>query len=141
MREVIPERLWIGNAGDARDPGRVLDADVAALVNLAAEELPPTLPRDILYCHFPLVDGPGNSPSLLKIAVGTVVSLLREDIPTLVYCGAGMSRSVTVAAGAVARWRGDPLEQTLTMLAAIVPHDVSPALWRDLKSVVELTVN
>ena len=59
MRVVIPGRLWIGNAGDARDPARVLRADVAAIVNLAAEELPPTLPRDILYCHFPLVDGPG----------------------------------------------------------------------------------
>ena len=63
MRELVPQRLWIGNAGDARDPARVLDAGVAALVNLAAEELPPDFPRDILYCHFPLLDGPGNSPA------------------------------------------------------------------------------
>ncbi len=44
MREVIPQQLWIGNSGDARAPTRVLDAGVAALINLAAEELPPTLP-------------------------------------------------------------------------------------------------
>jgi len=141
MREVIPERLWIGNAGDAREPSRVLDAGVTALVNLAAEELPPTLPRDILYCHFPLVDGPDNSPAILKIAVDTVVSLLREKVPTLVYCGAGMSRSVAVASAAVAHWRGETLGETLKALTDVVPHDVSPALWHDLKEVVEQQVS
>lgn len=137
MREVIPERLWIGNVGDARDPSSVLDAEVAALVNLAAEELPPTLPRDILYCHFPLVDGPGNSSAMLKIAVATVVSLLCEKVRTLVYCGAGMSRSVAVASAAVAQWRGETLEETLKALTDVVPHDVSPAFWLDLKDAVE----
>ena len=132
MREVIPERLWIGNAGDARDPSGVLDAGVTALVNLAAEELPPTLPRDILYSHFPLVDGPGNSAAMLKITVDTVVSLLREKIPTLVYCGAGMSRSVAIASAAVAHWRGETIEETLKALTDVIPHDVSPALWSDL---------
>ena len=141
MREVIPGRLWIGNAGDVRDPGGVLDAGVAALVNLAAEELSPTLPRDILYCHFPLVDGSGNSPALLKIAVDTVVSLLREKIPTLVYCGAGMSRSVAIAAAAVAHWRGETLEETLKALTDVVSHDVSPVFWRDLSDAVEQMVN
>ncbi len=141
MREVIPGRLWTGNSGDVRDPASVLDADVAALVNLAAEELPPTLPRDILYCHFPLIDGPDNLPAILKIAVDTVAALLREEIPTLVYCGAGMSRSVAMAAAAVARWQGESLEETLKRLTDNVPHDVSPAFWRDLKSVIEQTVN
>ena len=141
MREVIPERLWIGNAGDARDPAGVLDAEMAALVNLAAEELPPTLPRDILYCHFPLVDGPGNSSATLKIAVATVVSLLREKVRTLVYCGAGMSRSVAVASAGVAQWRGEAFEETLKALTDVVPHDVSPALWFDLKDVVEQAVD
>jgi len=141
MREVIPGRLWTGNSGDVRDPASVLDADVAALVNLAAEELPPTLPRDILYCHFPLIDGPDNPPAMLRIAVDTVVSLLREEIPTLVYCGAGMSRSVAMAVAAVARWQGESLEEALKRLTDNVPHDVSPAFWRDLKSVIEQTVN
>ena len=140
MREVIPGRLWIGHGGDVRDPVEVLDAEVAALVNLAAEELPPMLPRDILYCHFPLVDGPGNSPAMLKIAVDMIASLLREKIQTLVYCGAGMSRSVAIASAAVAHWRGETLEQTLKSLTDIVPHDVSPALWHDLREVIEQTV-
>ena len=48
MREVIPQRLWLGNAGDARNPGRVLDAGITAVVNLAGEELPPNLPRDVI---------------------------------------------------------------------------------------------
>ncbi len=141
MRELIPERLWIGNAGEACDPRRVLDAGVAALVNLAAEELPPKLPRDILYCHFPLVDGPGNLPATLKISVEILVSLLREDVPTLVYCGAGMSRSVAIAAAAMARWRGNALEETLKAVSDAIPHDVSPAFWRELKSTLEQAVS
>jgi len=132
MREVVPERLWIGNAGDARDPARVLDAGVTAVVNLAIEETAPALPRDILYCHFPLVDGPGNSRGLMQLAIDTIASLLREDIPTLVYCGAGMSRSVAIAAASISRWRGDPLKPALNMIADTGPHDVSPALWRDV---------
>ncbi len=140
MRELIPQRLWIGNAGEASDPTRVLDAGVSALVNLAAEELPPKLPRDILYCHFPLVDGPGNPHATLKIAVETLVSLLREELPTLVYCGAGMSRSVAIAAAAMALWRGDSLEQTLKTVSDAVPHDVSAAFWRELKNTLEQTV-
>jgi len=37
----------------------------------------------------------------------------------------------------VARWRGDSLEETLKMLTNDVPHDVSPAFWRDLKAIFE----
>ncbi len=140
MRELVPQRLWIGNAGDARNPAAVLDAGVASLVNLAAEELPPDFPRDILYCHFPLVDGPGNPPAAMRIAVATITALLREEIPALVYCGAGMSRSVAVAAAAIGCWRGDSLEDTLKTVSDEVPHDVSPVFWHDLRTVIEQTL-
>ena len=43
MREILPCRLWIGNAGDGHDPERLLGADVAAVVNLRAEGPLPTL--------------------------------------------------------------------------------------------------
>lgn len=55
MREILPGRLWIGNAGDGRDPERLLEAGIAAVVNLAAEERAPVLPRDMVVCHFPRI--------------------------------------------------------------------------------------
>ena len=72
---------------------RLLAAGIAAVVNLAAEEPSPVLPRSMIYCHFPLVDGPQTTRSVLRLAIQTVVSLLKKRVPTLVYCGAGMSRS------------------------------------------------
>lgn len=84
-----------------------------------------------------MVDGPGNPPATLKIAADTVVALLREQVPTLVYCGAGMSRSPAVVAAAIAGWRGDSLEETLKTISDVAPHDISPAFWSDLKRSVE----
>jgi hypothetical protein len=62
MREIIPRRLWLGNASDVRDLRRIHDLGVAAIVDLALEESVPQLTRDLIYCRFPLVDGSGNSP-------------------------------------------------------------------------------
>ncbi len=139
MREVIPQRLWLGNAGDARNPGRVLDAGITAVVNLAGEELPPNLPRDVIYCHFPVVDGPDNPPQLLEIAIRTVATLLEEEVPTLVYCEEGMSRSLALTAAAISRWRGQTPEAALKSVIGDAPHDVSTALWHDIRALVAAT--
>ena len=60
MREILPDKLWIGNAGDGRDPERLLRAGVVAVINLAAEEPSPVLPRGMVYCRFPIMDGAGR---------------------------------------------------------------------------------
>lgn len=101
MREVLPGRLWIGNAGDARDPERLLRAGVVAVMNLAAEEPSPVLPRSMVFCRFPIMDGDQGGLAILDVAIRTLVSLLENRIPTLVYCGAGMSRSPAVVAAAL----------------------------------------
>ena len=44
----VPNQLWIGNAGDGRDPEHPLRAGVVAVINLAAVELSPTLPRSMV---------------------------------------------------------------------------------------------
>ncbi len=72
MRRVGTRPLWLGHAGDARDPLRLNDLGIAALVDLARDE-PPTRPsRDLIYCRFPLVDGARQSPDwLIRVAVET----------------------------------------------------------------------
>ena len=74
MRDILPNQLWIGNAGDGRDVGHLLRAGVVAVINLAAEEPSPNLPRSLIYCHFPLVDGPQDDEGVLDMAIQTVVS-------------------------------------------------------------------
>ena len=51
MREVLPGRLWFGNANDARDISRLHQAGVVAIVDVAAEEPPVTVAHDMTYCR------------------------------------------------------------------------------------------
>lgn len=132
MRQVIPQRLWLGNALD-RDPRRLYDMGIAALVDLAVEESQAHLTRDLMYCRFPLVDGAGNRPEVLAAAIETTALLIRKRVPTLVTCGAGMSRSPAIIAAALAFVHGDSPEDCLQRLIAGQPHDVSPSLWGDIK--------
>jgi protein-tyrosine phosphatase len=85
------------------------------------------------YCRFPLVDGAGNSPAILRAAVEMTQRLVEQQVLTLVACGAGMSRSPAVAAMVIARLSGRPPDDVLAELVAMRPHDVSPLVWADLK--------
>jgi hypothetical protein len=129
MHEILPNQLWIGNAGDGRDPECLLRAGVVAVINLAAEEPSPVLPRSMVYCHFPLTDGAPDDETILRMAIQTVVTLLKSQVLTLVYCGEGMSRSPAVVAAALSIVQGGSPEEKLKEIVAGHPHDVSPHLW------------
>jgi protein-tyrosine phosphatase len=135
MHQIPRSSLWLGHVGDVHDVRAVLSADILAVVDLAANEPPVSLPRELLYCRFPLVDGAGNAPWLLRAAVETVAGLLRAAVPTLVYCSAGMSRSPAVAAAALAAVSGRSPEACLAMMSQSGATDVSPGLWQDLAHV------
>jgi protein-tyrosine phosphatase len=137
MRQVSPHRLFLGNALDARDLRRLNELEIAAVIDLALEEKPAVLGRELVYCRFPLVDGAGNSPVILRAAVEMVVSLMKSQTLTLVACGAGMSRSPAVAALALARISGQSPEANLAAIVAGQPHDVSPLFWDELVRALE----
>jgi protein-tyrosine phosphatase len=132
MRQVEGYSLWLGHRGDLGDPQRVVDLGVVAVVDLAINEVPATLPRDFTYCRFPLIDGTGNPCWLLQVAVQTVAWLVRANTPTLVCCGAGLSRSPCIAGAAVAFVRECLLEEGLRLVLQSGPADVSPALWSEV---------
>jgi hypothetical protein len=133
MNQIHPHPLWLGHAGDGRDARRILDADIKAVVHLAAEEPSPQLPRDLLFFRFPVIDGADNSNHLMLLALGTVSHLLTMRLPTLVYCSAGMSRSPAIAAGAIALVTGTPPDECLREIAQHRATDVSPGLWASVK--------
>ena len=134
MREIIPGIVWIGNARDARDVKSVLKLEIDAVVDLAIEETPCRYPREIIYCRFPLLDGEGNSPALLRTAIYTVAMLIEMQLPLLVACSGGMSRSPAVVAMALARTMKGTASEWLKRIASSGPCDVAPALWHDLQS-------
>jgi len=132
MRAVVADELWIGNTADAQDLGHILETGILALVDLRLEELPPQLTRDLVYCRFPMIDGSGNAPWLLKAAVDTIVSVIRGQVPTLVFCASGMSRSPSFVAAALALVSGQPPQVTLASVTTGYPHDVSASLWSEI---------
>src|SRR4051812_6538510 len=101
MRQVTGRSLWVGHAGDLRDPRPVLAAGIEHVVDLPDSELFAPPPRELTRCRFPLSDGGINPPWLLRLASESVAALLRAGAPTLVCCSGGLSRSVCVAAGGV----------------------------------------
>jgi hypothetical protein len=135
MREILPSKLWLGNAADARDVEGMMKVGVEAVIDLAIEQLMPTLPRSLVYCRFPIMDGQQSSPSVLPAAIEMLVSLLNKGVPTLVCCSAGMSRSPAIVAGAVAIFQGGDPDTRLREVVMGHPHDVSPQLWQDIRCV------
>src|SRR5262245_40177100 len=139
MRQIPPYALWLGHAGDARDVRKVLDAGILAVVDLALEEPPAHLTRELAYFRIPLIDGAGNPPWLLRAAVDTVAMLLRSSTPTLVCCSAGMNRSPAIAAATLSLVSGQSSAVCLANIAKTVPCDVSPGLWREVNEMLEIS--
>ena len=132
MRRVVGFQLWIGTARDARDLRGVLDAGIEAIVDLAMEERPVHPTRELMYLRFPLTDDGENPRLRLRMTMWALEELIGDLVPTLVACGAGMSRSPALVAVVVSQFKGIPPETVLEELRATGPVDVSPGLWQSL---------
>jgi protein-tyrosine phosphatase len=137
MKKIDNVPLWLGHAGDGRDYRQLLATGIRAVVQLALEEPPLSPPRELLCLRIPLVDGEGNEPAILQLAIRTVASLLQARLPTLVCCGGGMSRSPAVAAAALALVADSDASACLQKIEQSGPMDVSPALWREIRAICE----
>ncbi len=137
MRQVLPHLVWIGHAGDGRDCRALLDAGIEAVVQLAVEEPSLQLPRELVYCRLPLVDGPANDGRLLGLAITAVTSPLLSRTPTLVCCGHGMSRSPAIVAAGLSQVHQEDPDHCLKQIAMHVPIDVAPALWNEVKQALK----
>jgi hypothetical protein len=125
----VIDQVWVGGWSAARDNGKDFDL----IVNCAKDA-----PH---YGHFQfnLVDGPGNDQSEFNSAVGCVVEAMKTRRKVLVHCVAGMSRSLTVAAAAISKVYGMPLDYALDIckkargcepVRPFCPHDAMIALAR-----------
>jgi protein-tyrosine phosphatase len=137
MRRLEPYSLWLGSVVDAWDLPGLHSLGIQAIIDLASNEAPIKLTRDLIYCRIPIVDGIGNDLTRLRLAVASLESLMRAELPTLVFCSAGMSRSPAIAAAAVARISGKPLVDCLAQITVGHPHDVAAGMICDVQSVLD----
>lgn len=120
---------------DARNVKAIYENQIRAVVDLAINEPPAQLGREIIYCRFPLNDGGGNNDGLIAIAVRTIAAMIRNKTRTIVACSAGMSRAPTIAAASVALMTGRDPDECLADIITNAPNDVSPILWAHIKRV------
>lgn len=132
MNQIKPHSLWLGHSGEGGDFQQVFNADIKALVHLAAEDAALHPPRDLIYCRVPLVDGGGNRAEALFLAISTVATLLKLRVSTLVFCGAGMSRAPAIAAAALGMVHQEPPEEYLQRVSEHHASDVSAGLWSEV---------
>ncbi len=137
----MPYPLWVGHAGDGSQNRVLHELGIEAVVQVAAEEPPLSPPRSLMFHRFPLLDGSGNSPAVLRLAVETVAALIRLRVPTLVCCGMGLSRSPAIAAAGLALALREPADEVLRRLADCHPVDVSPAFWAEVRAVRSSSLN
>ncbi|MFC1759305.1 protein phosphatase [Planctomycetota bacterium] len=140
MVEVLSGKIWLGHAFDVRQPRELFDHGISAVVDVAYEESPAQLPRQLVYCRFPLNDGEGNDPMLIRLAVDSVVNCLSIGMPTLVACSAGMSRSPSIAAVALAIHLGESPTEVLQRFSKSKALEVSPQFWSAAVGVWKSTV-
>lgn len=130
MYRIEPYPLWIGHGGEQEDLAAIFDMGIEAIIELAAEEPAFLAQRNLTCCRFPLLDGVGNRPELLALAIRTLATLIESGSPTLVCCSGGMSRSPAVASAALALLNHEAPEVCLKRVALHHRCDVSPGLWR-----------
>lgn len=75
-----------------------------------------------------LIDGPGNDPRHLRLALRYLGQLLEEAPPVLVHCRAGRSRSVAVVAAYLASTEGLDFEESLDLVRKRRESAVAEAL-------------
>jgi protein-tyrosine phosphatase len=137
MRQILPYPLWLGHAGDGTDFRRIFELGIRAIVQLAVEEPPVRTPRELIFYRFPLLDGPGNDPGLLTLAFSSLATLVERRVPTLICCGAGLSRSPAVAAAALSLVLHTSPEECLRRVTEHHPADVTPGLWQEVSKLCD----
>ncbi len=82
------------------------------------------------------MDGAGNDPDTLALAVRTLTTLIQGQVPTLVCCGVGVSRAPAVTAAALSLVQRVSPAQALERLAQQYPCDVNTALWEEVAALM-----
>lgn len=138
MRQIHGTSFWIGNGGDLRNPASIFDNGIEAVIDVAAEEPVPSLSRSLLSIRLPLADDGSNETWKVELALRTAAHLLRLEVPTLIACSAGLSRSLCVAAGAIAVVRKIDASQSLAEVISSGPADISPGLWSQVACLISV---
>jgi atypical dual specificity phosphatase len=123
--------LFVGGIEEAGEATALDRHGVTAVVGLTHESPPGGYPDGPSVTTVPMVDGPRNDADAFARGVAAVREALAMGETVVVHCSAGASRSVAVAATALALEREPGLEAAFERVVANRPAaDPHPALVR-----------
>ncbi len=131
----ITDQVLIGTAQEADDRELLEDNGIEAIVSLSRrapdhDHLP--------VHHHSLSNGPGTSQEAFEAAVNAVRKELDAGHRVLIHCRQGISRSVAVAAAAIAIQQGTSLRDAITTIELERPQaDPDRALIERAKEYVK----
>lgn len=137
MLNIPTTSLWLGNVADLRDIPAMHDCDVTAIIDLAMEEPLPQVPRTLNYCRFAVSDDGENDSATIRTAITSASCFLAGGHVTAICCNAGLSRSPTIAAAALAYVTTDSPQKCLKLVATVKQVDIKPALWNQVVGILE----
>lgn len=118
VRRIGDRDLYLGNLHAADSVAH--DCSFDSVLTVSSDE------RPLTTHHRPLTDGPGNDWAAFTDAVDTARRLRRHEGVLLIHCKAGVSRSSTVLATALAADEEFTFDDALTLVQqarpAAVPH-------------------
>lgn len=122
IRQIGERSLYLGNKFAAvQDYDKIFDS----VLSLTETRYPRTTH------HCPLIDGKGNEWNAFAEAVDTARSLYRQDGSVLIHCKAGISRSSTVLATALAVEEERSFSDALTIVQTARPFAIpNPTLHK-----------
>lgn len=133
----IGDLLYVGDVQDAARGEALPAVGVEAVVRLTHTAPETPYPESLAVDTVPLVDGPQNDPAATRRAVARLRDRLAAGETTLVHCSAGASRSVAVAAGALALVRGVAFDDALgTVRSEHGPSQPHPAVVANARAAV-----
>ncbi|MEZ3143880.1 protein phosphatase [Halobaculum sp. MBLA0143] len=133
----IGDRLFVGDARDAARGDALPAVGVEAVVRLTHSPPETPYPESLAVDAVPLIDGPRNDPAATRRAISRLRARVESGETTLVHCSAGASRSVAVAAGALALVRGVAFDDALaTVREQHGPSQPHPAVVENARAAV-----
>jgi protein-tyrosine phosphatase len=117
----VTRNLHIGDARDGADEAALRAAGITAVVRFTHTPPAEPLSAEFVVDSIPLLDGPQNEYESFREAADTLRARLTEGHTVLAHCAAGSSRSVAVAAAAVATRGGLPLAEVVAEIRASRP--------------------
>jgi len=128
--------LYIGDFQDASRPEKLQERGVNSVLKLTYQDPKEGYPDSVEVHEFIMVDGPRNEYEVFVEAVERLLELFESGNTVFAHCNAGMSRSPTVSAAAIALHESMEFESALDKIREsrnIQPH---PALLKQANDAV-----